>query len=129
MYKRAQILTADLYSAFIELDPPIVLKNASELTMFADYRVPQILREIGIFEYAHSLEESIDNKKEIAANSEEEIEIRANTIIAVEKIKNEMLTQFKKNVLSIEVDYVLWNEGESLRKTIKPHHRTLTIFY
>ncbi len=51
------------------------------------------------------------------------------TIICVEKIKEVVFKRFGMNILSLEVDYVLWNEGEVRRKSIKPHHRTLTIFY
>ena len=33
------------------------------LTMFADYRVPQILRQLGIFEYSQQLAEAIDTEQ------------------------------------------------------------------
>jgi len=42
----------------------------------------------------------------------------------------EMLKKdFEMDYLSINIDYVLWNKGEVMRKDIKPHHRTLTVFY
>jgi hypothetical protein len=129
LYKRAQILAADLYTALKEYNESIVLKHPSALTMFADYRVPQILLELGIFEYDHKLIDKIMNKEELLPHSIEEIEIRVNTIIAVEKIKDEFKKKYKKDVLSLEIDYLLWNEGERLRSTMKPHHRVLTIFY
>jgi hypothetical protein len=129
IYKRAQILSADLYYMLKELNEPIYLKDASELTMFADYRVPQILLELDILLYHDELLNKINNMQEILPNSHEEIEIRANTIICVEKIKKELNNVFKKNYLSLEVDYVLWNIGEEKRKILKPHHRTLSIFY
>ena len=43
--------------------------------------------------------------------------------------KEILKNDFNKNFLSIHIDYVLWNQGEIMRKDIKPHHRTLTIFY
>ena len=56
--------------------------------MFADYRVPQILRAKGILKYDKHLSDLVDNKKELPHGSKEEIEIRAATIQSVEKIKN-----------------------------------------
>lgn len=129
LYKRAQILVADLYHALKELNNPINLEHVSELTMFADYRVPQILIELGIFEYDTKLAEIIDNKQQILPNSFYEIEIRANTVIAVECIKRELKDVYNKDVISVQIDYLLWNEGEILRNDIKTHHRTLTVFY
>ena len=52
--------------------------------MFADYRVPQILRQLEILTYAETLSNKIDNSIELPYSCEEEIEIRAATVIAVE---------------------------------------------
>ena len=54
--------------------------------MFADYRVPQILREFNILTYSEILADKIDNFIELEYSSQHEVEIRALTIIAVEKI-------------------------------------------
>jgi len=129
IYKRAQILSADLYYMCSELHKPIHLSNADALTMFADYRVPQVLLDLGIMEYESNLENKILNMQDIQPNSYEEIELRACTIISVEKIKNAINKKFEKKILSLEVDYILWNAGEERRKELKPHHRTITIFY
>jgi hypothetical protein len=75
LFKRAQILAADLYSALNELSTPIRLKNVEHLTMFADYRVPQILRELGIFIYSDELAQKIDNFVTICPGSEEEVNV------------------------------------------------------
>jgi hypothetical protein len=75
IYKRAQILAADLSTAIKCLKNPnkILLKNVEKLTMFADYRIPQILRHYGIIEYNEKLAEKIDCKEEIEPNSIEEV--------------------------------------------------------
>ena len=53
-YKRAQIFAADVYGAFQGRGfghfPDI-----GELTMFADYRVPVVLRKLGILQLSGSL--------------------------------------------------------------------------
>ena len=138
-YKRAQILVSDLYIAYKDLINVTGKNEINEvldfgtsinnLTMFADYRVPQILREMGIIEYSKQLAEKIDNKVELMHGSIEEIEIRAATIISVEKIKNKLIEAGMKEVLSIEIDIYLWENGEKIKDKAKPHHRTLSIFY
>lgn len=41
--------------------------------MFADYRIPQILRHYGIINYEENLKNKIDNKIELLPNSIEEV--------------------------------------------------------
>jgi hypothetical protein len=47
--------------------------SIDELTMFADYRVPQILRHIGVLVYSQPLAEHIDQSKSILYGSQEEV--------------------------------------------------------
>ena len=51
-YKRAQILVADLWAAFgcqtADNGHFASFVDVGKLTMFADYRVPQILRHVGV---------------------------------------------------------------------------------
>ena len=54
--------------------------------MFADYRVPQILRELDILKYSEGLSKLVDSETELPYSSEYEVEIRALTIVAVEEI-------------------------------------------
>lgn len=138
LYKRAQILVSDLHLAYRDLvksqgktaENELLNfgESIQELTMFADYRVPQILREKNILQYDMTLSKIIDEKKEIPHGSDFEVELRAGTIIAVEYIKDELLKNGKK-VLSLEIDTYLWEEGEKIKDKIKPAHRTLSIFY
>mmetsp|Transcript_5003 Transcript_5003/g.7644 ORF Transcript_5003/g.7644 Transcript_5003/m.7644 type:complete len:329 (+) Transcript_5003:31-1017(+) len=138
LYKRAQILVGDLWAAYggrlQETNGTggnsqyYKFKDMGELTMFADYRVPQILRQMGVLVYDPSLASKIDQKTLIPFGSEEEVEIRACTIIAVEKLK-EALVKRGRDIIVIEVDWLLWQLGEKLKDDIPPHHRTLTIYY
>lgn len=127
MYKRAQIAAADMSAALSERG--LVLKNVEILTMFPDYRVPQILNEMGILQYNDELLQKIKEKVEINAATNEEIELRLMTVFAVEEMKRIIKDIKGKSLTSVEIDYILWNEGEKLRKDIVPHHRCLTIFY
>lgn len=130
-YKRAQILVGDIWAAYgRSLDPthPYSFNDLGEITMFADYRVPQILRHMGIMVYSEELARKVDALEVIPFGSEEEIEIRAATIVAVEQLQ-QALQRAGRTFLELEVDWLLWQWGEAIKDTILPHHRTLTIYY
>lgn len=126
-YKRAQIFCADLYGAFGGQRWG-EFSDIDELTAFADYKVPQVLRHLGILRYSSELAERIDRREEIPPGSPEEIEIRAHTIWAVELLKRE-LEKLGQVLRSFEIDWLLWNLGQREEFREKPYHRTRTIFY
>ncbi|CAI2372761.1 unnamed protein product [Moneuplotes crassus] len=129
-YKRVQILVGDLYAALENRNQSLVSQDIEQLTMFPDYRVPQILHHLGVFEYSEDLEKQIIDEEIIPHGDQKEVEIRAATIECVEQIKG---TAFEHNpninLKSIEVDWILWQMGEKKLDEMKPHHRTLSIFY
>jgi hypothetical protein len=57
-YKRAQILIGDIWAHFRGKGPG-EFKDIDQLTMFADYRVPQTLRHWGVLKYSEELERII----------------------------------------------------------------------
>ena len=126
-HKRAQLLISDIYQLFNGKDYGN-LKNLDKITACADYKLPMVLRKLGILEYSKELSEKVDKKIEIVKNSEEEVEIRANTIWAVEFIKQELK---KKNsgINSIHINDHLWLLGQIKSPKDKPYHLTRTIFY
>eukprot|EP00890_Picochlorum_soloecismus_P000921 jgi/Picsp_1/182/NSC_00182-R1_upf0553 family protein len=131
--KRAQILVADLSWALHDCTG-FQFRDLDELTMFPDYRVPVVLRELDILRYSPGLSELVDNKKCILPGTEYEVEIRSNSIIAVERIKEAIRSAFldihpEINPFSIHIDWFLWDIGERDQSKHRPHHRTLTIFY
>ena len=159
-YKRAQILVGDLWAAFgrqtnftkssDDLGVPASetrnhcnFPDISELTMFADYRVPQLLREEGLLVYAEELAKKVDEYVEIPSNSKEEVEIRSCTVQCVEMLLNAIKDHFLQDkdryhsdlkervckITSVELDWLLWQIGEGRCKIMKPHHRTLTVYY
>ena len=60
--------------------------------------------------------------------SEEETEIRAATVVAVEAMREQLATRGVQ-MLGVEVDWLLWNRGEKSLNEMAPHHKTLTIYY
>mmetsp|Transcript_49884 Transcript_49884/g.156129 ORF Transcript_49884/g.156129 Transcript_49884/m.156129 type:complete len:208 (+) Transcript_49884:448-1071(+) len=130
-YKRAQIFVGDVWGSLRgrglgEFD------DISSLTMFADYRVPQLLHAEGVLSYSDALVAKISAGQIIEAGSEEEVELRAWSVQAVEQLA-QMLREDHglPHVRSIQVDWILWEEGEQkhIEKLIAPHHRTWTTFY
>lgn len=71
----------------------------------------------------------MDGKEELLPGSPEEIEIRAATVQAVERMRDELEVSHKIRCKTIELDWFLWQRGEAIKEKIQPHHRTLTIFY
>src|SRR3989338_7221886 len=88
-YKRVQLLIADIFQIFGGKGFG-KLENMDQITACADYKLPLILRNLGILEYTSVLAKKIDCKTEIQKGSAEETEIRASTIWAVEFIKEEV---------------------------------------
>lgn len=126
-YKRAQLLVSDIYQFFGGKDHG-ALKNTEELTACADYKLPQVLRKLGILYYSPELAKKIDNKTQIHSDTNEEVEIRACTIWAIELIKNEL----KKRIPDIDAIHVndhIWLAGQVKSSNDKPYHLTRTIAY
>ncbi|MGQ9485017.1 MAG: queuosine 5'-phosphate N-glycosylase/hydrolase [Desulfosoma sp.] len=127
-WKRAQIFAADLHGAF-EGQGPGRFVDVDRLTAFADYKLPQVLRELEILAYHRDLEERIDARSVLSSGSREEIEIRAVTIVAVEKLKKAFHEVGSSHVRSVHVDHWLWSLGQMAPFRRRPYHRCRTIFY
>ena len=126
-FKRAQIVVTDVWGAFDGKDWG-EFDNIDELTAFADYKLPQILRAWGILKYAPSLARKVDAQIELAAGSPNEIEIRAAMLWCVEFLREE-LGKRGRNFWSIQVDWILWQASQEKSKGMKPYHRVRTIYY
>jgi hypothetical protein len=126
-YKRAQLFASDLHGALSGKGLGS-FRDMKELTAFADYKLPQVLRHVGVFEYASGLAEKVDHMNHVDPGCEEEVEIRASTIWAVDLIRQEM-KRLGKDTRASEIDWLLWNLGQDDSYRAKPYHRTVTTFY
>jgi len=127
LYKRVQITASYLFQLSKSGTIPYEMHGKEGLTGLADYRAPQILRSLGIIEYTDDLANLVDNKIEIPAGSDEEIEIRAFTL----KAEHEIALKLKKIIPEINdalVHRILWFRCQSI-VIEKPYHRTRTIWY
>ncbi len=122
LLKRAQIVPADLHGAGVASFPDL-----AALTCFPDYKLPQVLRHHGAVVYSAGLARLVDGWEELPAGGPAEVEIRAATVVAVERLR-EALAERGRELMSIEVDWILWDLSQALYP-VRPHHRTRTIFY
>lgn len=67
LYKRAQIFVADLWGALGGKGLGC-FEDISCLTTFADYRVPVVLRELGVLHYSDDLASKVGGKTEGATS-------------------------------------------------------------
>lgn len=125
--KRAQLLIADIHQAFLDQEANSV-EDISQLTACADYKLPMILRHEGILEYDEQLSDTVDDQKEIPHGSAEEVEIRANTIWAVERIKQCLRAKLPE-IDSIHVNDAIWLQSQIKNPASKPYHHTRTTAY
>src|SRR5207253_1490491 len=122
----AQICTLDVSIAFETHNHP-PLSGLEELSAFADYRVPQALRALGILRLDADLATDIDRAVEIPATSDSEIELRAATIQAVHRM-TQAVADRGMSVPAWQIDWYLWARSHDTDVAVQ-HHRTRTIYY
>jgi len=122
-YKKAQLLMSCLHC---NPNSGFKLNDIDQLTVFADYKLPQALKDLEILEYCKNLANKIDNRVLIPEGSDEEVEIRAHTIYASDILYKEVNGQRKDKITPNMIDEYLWLEG---KKSKGPRHFTMTIYY
>ena len=120
--------------------------------MFADYRIPQILHHLCILKYPNSLLRKLHSFTPLAPGCREEVSLRSASIVAVERVREEILRLIKQEggdedaasnngtASSVLIDFYLWDlakkiergdekvEGIKTAETV-PTHRTRSIWY
>jgi hypothetical protein len=124
--KRAQICAADLHRTLIANNLK-GLSGLSRLTVFADYRLPQLFRHVGALRLSAELAVTVDQERELAGGSAEEVELRAATIWIADQLVGEIRGKGHP-IDAWELDYTLWLKARSPEVRV-PHHRTVSIYY
>jgi hypothetical protein len=83
--KRAQILAADLWACF-EGEAYGEFWDIDKITMFADYRVPQILNSMGCLTYCPPLNSAIQERREIPSGGSWEVQLRGKHALSVARL-------------------------------------------
>ncbi|MBL4795956.1 MAG: hypothetical protein JKY50_00930 [Oleispira sp.] len=126
--KRAQIMLQDIKLALPNHDL-IQFKDLDDLTIFADNILPFVFNCDGLIKYHPWIEERISNEEIIGTGSSEEIELRACSVYVAERV-GEIINEELRPLSVRELDYVLWNRGQKLKKfTDKKRHRTRCVYY
>ena len=161
-YKRAQIAVADIWAALgrnvstaksnddSQLLRCCEFNDLPSITTFPDYRVPQILRHVGVMKYENDLAQKVDSQIELVKGCHDEVSIRAGTVVAVDglvlRVKEKLATiasnavgdvskkdlqTLADDVSAVTLDWYLWQQGEKLdrQNLLEPHHRVRTTFY
>jgi len=135
LFKRAQITAADLIGAGRaavaaggELPWWARWEDAHRLTLFADNLVPHVLRLEGVLVCTPQLAATIEAGVELVAGCEEEVELRAVALHAVERLV-EVLAAAGRPTSALDLDQALWNAGQSPAIKARPRHRCRTRFY
>lgn len=135
LYKRAQILIGDLYACFggKELGE---FHDLHVVTMFADYRVPQVLVHFGCLEYSDDLLEELKKDVIMKNGDPREVEIRGASIYVVEKVKDFIKQQQledvpPKKINSILIDHFLWDYRRAHAAELEyiPFHKVYSVYY
>ncbi|CAO3588488.1 unnamed protein product [Absidia cylindrospora] len=129
--KRAQIMVADLWACFDGISYGR-FDDIDTITMFADYRVPQALYHLGLLEYNTTLKTRLIQGEDLLSGSQEEIEIRGNSIWAVELVR-QRIQQVMPNthINAILIDFYIWDLAKEIQNelTAVPTHHTRSWYY
>lgn len=138
LLKRAQIFVADLWACFQGTSYG-AFSDIDTLTMFADYRIPQMLQSLNCLWYSPRLESRIARNEMLGSGDELEVEIRGCSIWCVELLRREILRLHPDaaaagSVNAVLIDFFLYDTCKEMEKRGKmdemlPHHRTRSIFY
>ena len=127
-YKRAQFAASMIHRILVE-EGRKGFADIGILTAFSDYRIPQVLREMGILVYDEGLAKMVDSEEELPLNSIGEVCIRAATIWGAEYLRQKLEKTLGQPITATQVDYVLWRKARELKDSMRPHHRTRTTAY
>ncbi|NXG92460.1 QSPP protein, partial [Stercorarius parasiticus] len=136
-YKRAQILVADTWSV-LEGKGDGFFDDISSLTIFADYRIPQVLVHLKAMKYSEELMKKLCEGLIFQSGDREEVEIRGCSIWCCALICKHLLELYEKKgqdmhekINAVLLDYYLWDYARDHREEMKdvPFHRVRCIYY
>lgn len=138
IYKRAQILIGDVYACYRGESSGFFV-DINEITMFADYRVPQVLVHFGALSYNDDLMADLKSDKVLLNGEPKEVEIRGASIHIIELVKKRVVDELIRNhpevstkyINSILLDHWAWDYRRAHAKELEyiPFHKTFSIYY
>ncbi len=127
--KRAQLAVAMLHEKLLDIGLQGFPENdIAQLTVFVNYNLPRTLRELGVINYREPLANLVDNQIEIPYGSRKEVEIRAVTLCAANRLEDKIREiDPDSKVSALYIDFLLWAAGRKLEG--RPHHLSRTTAY
>ena len=131
--KRPQLTIAMLHKNNL-----ISFSDLENLTVFSDYRLPQLFISKGVFEFHDAsadrrniMRDIIEKQTPIKAHSKLEICLRCGSIVVAEELRTELCKLTGNEVKIANLDYYLWRTCVLLdsKELLLPHHRTRTFCY
>lgn len=137
--KRAQLFVGMVHGKFQNREEPVFdPKSLRDLTVFADYRVPQTLIAMGIIEVsALHLLSRINAHELVAPCSRMELELRAATVVGADVLTQALDEMRDEEVNVLHTDFLLWSAARK-RENMPAgvfvnywpnHHLTITTDY
>lgn len=119
--KKAQLVLGLITTNF----KPRKLTFNTELTAYSDYRIPQVLRHLGILEYSPALADKVANGTLLESGGSEEAAIRAATLLACAKLAA------ASDLSDMEIDSWLFEQTRDadFQANAAPFHLTRTTHY
>lgn len=96
-----------------------------DLTAYADYRVPQVLRHLGVLVYDTALADAVDNRRLIPRDSADEVAIRSATLVACA----DLAARARVSDADVDAWLFLQTREADFEATAKPFHLTVTNTY
>jgi hypothetical protein len=106
--------------------PEYTIADCDEMTIFADYLIPALLRDNGIFEYSDELARAVDSRRLLPEGGQMEVEIRIATILTGERLLDRINSTRSDPINGLHLDQALWRTG---RNRDLVHHFTETTTY
>ncbi|KAI7498394.1 hypothetical protein KC367_g5090 [Hortaea werneckii] len=133
LLKRAQIFVADLWAAFGGKGYG-EFQDIDHITMFADYRVPQMLHSLNVLTYSPPLDNRVRRWEPLESGHSWEIQLRGCSIWAVEMIRREIEREHPEaGMNAVLIDFFLYDLAKEKERMAgglaMPHHRTRSIWY
>ena len=131
-FKRAQLCAASLSGAGM---PGFTFGDIERLTVFSDYRLPQLFAEQGILHLTPHLAVTVKAELPVDEGSAQEVELRAATVAISDTIVQRVAarTEGRFELTAAKLDYFLWRSAvvadEAGEYAEFPFHRTRTTSY
>jgi hypothetical protein len=114
--KKAQLALSETWVQAQKAGWPV----QADLTAFADYQIPNVLRHLGVLSYSEELAAKIDRREPLDEHSAEERAIRGASVLAMEK----MALHYGVPVAAL--DHFVWTQRNEVKT---PFHLTYTLAY